>query len=51
MFESNGYCHPFDKNITAKELYDRTKERELQIIDAGYNLVTIWEQEWDDDLL
>lgn len=34
-------------NKTANELYLRTKWREEQILKAGYNLVTMWEYDFD----
>lgn len=39
-------CHPFT-NETAGELYTRTINREQSIRDLGYNLIVIWEREWD----
>jgi len=47
IFGGNYKCHPYDKNITAKELFEKTQCRELKIKDMGYNIVTIWENEWD----
>jgi hypothetical protein len=32
---------------TFGELYQKTIEREKLIKDAGFNLITIWEEEWD----
>lgn len=48
LFENNEYCHPFDPFITAGELYEKTNKREEMIHDLGYNLVVIWENEWDE---
>lgn len=43
--------NPTDINPRAKvtfgELYDKTLIREQQIRDAGYNLVTMWEYDWN----
>lgn len=36
-------CHPYDINITAGELYQKTLGREQKIVDLGYNLVVKWE--------
>lgn len=36
-------CHPFDKNITAGELYDATISRENLLKELGYTVVTMWE--------
>lgn len=41
------YCHPFDKSLTAQILNDRTKERECSILALGYNLISIWESDFD----
>lgn len=35
-------------NKTMGELHDRTSQREKTIQSLGYNLVTIWESEWDE---
>jgi len=34
-------------NIPYKELYERTLKKENKIKELGYNLVSIWEAEWD----
>lgn len=39
-------CHPFSQE-TASELYEKTIRREQEIRALGYNLVVIWESEWD----
>lgn len=36
------------KNCTFGELYTRTKQREKIIIALGYNLVTLWESDWNE---
>jgi len=43
VFNPDDLCHPYNKNITAKELYQKTIIRETEIKKEGYNLVTIWE--------
>jgi hypothetical protein len=35
------------RGLTYGELYQNTLEREARIRNAGYNLITIWESEWD----
>ena len=45
LFHSTDRCHPFDKNITAGELYQKTMERETKIKQLGFNLVCKWETE------
>lgn len=47
LFEPNTKCHPFNKDITAKELYDKTIEREEYIKSLGYNLVVMWENDYN----
>jgi hypothetical protein len=37
------HCHPFDKKITAGELFDVAVDRENKIRELGYNLVVMWE--------
>lgn len=39
-------CHPFNKSITAKELNDKTIEKEKFIKALGFNLITIWESDY-----
>lgn len=58
IYEFHGdYWHgnpkKYNKNIINKiskksfgELYQRTLDREQQIKDTGYNLITIWENDW-----
>jgi Zn finger protein HypA/HybF involved in hydrogenase expression len=46
LFTPDARCHPYDKSVTAEELYRRTKHREQLILKAGYNLITIWEKDW-----
>lgn len=43
---STDKCHPFDKTITAGELYASTIARENIIKELGYNLVVMWELDW-----
>lgn len=40
--------NPFLSDLTAKEMYDYTMQREAKILELGYNLVSIWEREWDE---
>lgn len=47
LFSEGDRCHPYNKQITAGTLYRRTLEREQQIRDLGYNVVSIWESEYD----
>jgi hypothetical protein len=50
----HGNPHRYDKNKfnpickkTMGELYEQTIQRNKHIISKGYNLITIWESEWD----
>ena len=47
IFQDGDHCHPFDKNVTASELYQKTIDREALIRSIGFNLVSIWERDWD----
>ena len=46
LFSPDDNCHPFNKVVTARELYDKTIQREDYIKSLGYNLVVMWEQEY-----
>jgi hypothetical protein len=46
VFESHIKCNPFSE-LTAGELYQKTIEREEHIISLGYNLVVIWESDFN----
>jgi hypothetical protein len=48
IFESSVRCNPYNLNQTAKELYERTMWRERLLCSMGYNLVRIWESEYDE---
>jgi hypothetical protein len=45
VFADDDYCSPYHKE-TAGELYQRTMEREKKIREMGYNVVTIWENDY-----
>jgi len=45
-FDSEDHCHPFNKEVTAGELYRKTMERENEITSLGYNLVVMWESDF-----
>lgn len=42
----NEKCHPYNKQLTAKQLHDTTTARECVIKDQGYNLVVMWEHDF-----
>ena len=44
--KSDFKCHPFNKNLTAGELYQKTIERENEIKSLGYNLIVMWEKDY-----
>lgn len=46
-YQPDEHCHPFNKDITANELYRKTIEKEQIIKQHGYNLITIWESDFD----
>jgi len=46
LFESNSFCHPFNKEKTAGQLFKETKTRETRIKKLGYNLVVMWEGQY-----
>ena len=47
VFTEDEKCHPFDKEVTALELFNKTIDRENLIKSIGFNLVSIWEKDWD----
>ena len=47
LFEDDDRPNFYKPEITAKELYNKTIERENKIINLGYNLVTTWENDYD----
>ena len=46
-FNFNDKCQPFDDTVTAGELYQKTIIREDIIKELGYNMITIWEQDFN----
>lgn len=46
IFSPEQKIHPFRKELTALELNEKTKLRELSIVQLGFNLITIWESKW-----
>lgn len=45
-FKANEKCNPYHKK-TAGQLFQQTIDKETKIKKLGYNLVTIWESEYD----
>lgn len=46
VFEPTERCHPWS-TLCASELHANTVERENTIKSKGYNLVVMWERNWD----
>ena len=42
--------HPIQKKLTNKEVYDKTIKREEYIKSKGYNLIVIWEYDYDQEI-
>jgi len=47
LYEDEETPNFYKNHLTAKELYNNTKERENKIINLGYNLVVIWENDYN----
>lgn len=47
VYAADVFCSPFHKE-TAGELYTRTMEREIIIKSKGYNVVSIWEKDFNE---
>lgn len=46
LFKPNDKPHPFYKDITAKELKDKTVFKSLDLFDADYTVVRVWENDY-----
>lgn len=46
LYQPSDMCHPFNRRITAGELYAATTAREQQIERLGYAIISIWEHEY-----
>jgi hypothetical protein len=47
LFEDDARPHFYKNHLTAKELYYKTIERENKIKEMGYNLITMWENDFN----
>lgn len=47
LFSDNDRCHPYNKQVTAKTLYEQTMARESTIRRLGYKVITMWEHEYN----
>ena len=48
VYSSNETSHPY-RNITNGELYKRTKQRERELKKLGYNVISVWEYDWNNN--
>jgi hypothetical protein len=50
VYNPTDLCHPYKKESwqTAEYWYNQTKEKEQELINLGYTVISIWESEWDD---
>lgn len=46
-FKPDDKCHPYNKEVTAYELYEMTLQKEEDLKNLGYSVVSIWESEYD----
>ncbi len=46
-YKANAKCHPFNKDITALELHSNTAAKHKKLRELGFNLITIWETDFD----
>ena len=46
VFKPTDKCHPFDKSVTAGDLYKQTVARERALRKLGYNVVVMWESDY-----
>jgi len=46
VYQPDVLCHPFNHDITAGELYQKTMKRDSEMKELGYNLVIMWESDW-----
>lgn len=47
LYEPASNPHPLNKSITAKQLFKKTIDRENKLRQMGYNVITMWESDWD----
>jgi hypothetical protein len=46
LYEATDHPHPFRKWITAQEIWDKDKRKELVANDEGFQVLTIWDSEY-----
>jgi len=47
IFKKHENCHPYDSTITAERLYENTINKKKQLMKMGYNIISIWESDFD----
>lgn len=46
LYEANDHPHPFRKWVTAQEIWDKDKRKELVANEEGFQILTIWDSEY-----
>jgi hypothetical protein len=46
LYESSDYPHPFRKNITAQEIWDKDERKRKVAEENGFEVLTIWDSEY-----
>jgi hypothetical protein len=46
VYAKKDKCHPFNQEVTAVELYNRTIRREKKLKSLGYTVVSMWESDF-----
>jgi predicted DNA-binding protein YlxM (UPF0122 family) len=46
IYHHTDFCHPYDNQLTAGQLFARTNIKYATLIELGYNVVCIWENDW-----
>lgn len=47
LYNPTDKCHPYDKQLTASELFSNTIIKHTKLKELGYNVITIWESDFD----
>lgn len=46
LYEANDYPHPFRKNITAQEIWNKDERKMKVAEEKGFQILTIWDSEY-----
>ena len=46
MFEADEFPHPFRKNITAQEIWNKDEKKRIVAEEEGFQVLTIWDSEY-----